>query len=492
MWNSCNIWLSAVILCCLMILCLRRLWHQLQSSASSIRLFHCPTSARLGGVQGTHQTTGDDFTLIDLVKREVPALCERTGSFRQPWWLPCGNAQTMYCSLGDFSKTDPITYQRKFLHVPDRGILAIDITPPLTVRPATDGEPILLVLHGLTGGSHESYVRAALSVLTSSQTPASLPFRAVVLNSRGCNGSPVTTPKLYHAGTTDDIRHTILWICHTFPTSPIFGLGFSIGANALVKYVGEEGVNCPLSGIVSLANVWDFVRGSRHIENGSWMNRYVYDYVLGGALYSLLNIHRHIFLASGPEFRNPLSHLEELVGRKRFVRLREYDDLVTSPLYGFKDASHYYASISSDQFVDRVVIPCLAINSADDPIVGSHNLPLSQVSRSPWVIMALTGGGGHMGWFECVANGFGLRRWYVAPVQQFLTALMKHDVIARPRPKIRSGEKGAFFEDGRPDIGFTEIDCALFASGMGDSKLFSGWSLDILRKWFLGNGHTCP
>lgn len=74
------------------------------------------------------------------------------------------------------------------------GIVAVDITPPLSSQPVSQGENILFVAHGLTGGSHESYVRAVLARVTS----GGLGFRAVVLNFRGCNGSPVVTPRLYH------------------------------------------------------------------------------------------------------------------------------------------------------------------------------------------------------------------------------------------------------------------------------------------------------
>ena len=78
------------------------------------------------------------------------------------------------------------------------GLLALDITPPLGDRPVQDNETVVLVAHGLTGGSHESYVRSALTVLTGPTTEGGLGLRAIVLNSRGCNNSPVITPKLYH------------------------------------------------------------------------------------------------------------------------------------------------------------------------------------------------------------------------------------------------------------------------------------------------------
>ena len=120
----------------------------------------------------------------------------------------------------------------------------MDITPPLSTNPVVECENVLLVAHGLTGGSHESYVRSVLSRVTRVPSSGGLGMRAVVLNFRGCNGSPVVTPRLYHvstcfrqnlitfiddivrqAGSSDDLRHVILWISYTFPNCAIFGLG---------------------------------------------------------------------------------------------------------------------------------------------------------------------------------------------------------------------------------------------------------------------------
>lgn len=78
------------------------------------------------------------------------------------------------------------------------GVIAIDIAPPLHSHPVRDGETIILIAHGLTGGSHEHYVRSAVNALRAPAERGGLGARAVVMNFRGCNGSPVITPKLYH------------------------------------------------------------------------------------------------------------------------------------------------------------------------------------------------------------------------------------------------------------------------------------------------------
>lgn len=373
--------------------------------------------------------------------------------------------QTFYCSLGDFSHMDPVHYDRKFFGSPDGGLFTVDISPPFSERPHFTGEPVLIVLHGLTGGSHESYVRSVLSGVTPIQRKGGLGMRGVVLNFRGCAGSPLLSKKLYHAGSTEDLRSVVLWLSKVMPDSPLFGLGFSMGSNVLVKYCAEEGETCPLTAAISIANIWDYFKAGRHIEHGTFINRYVYDFVLGDALRNLIRTNSHAFV-NETRFSVP-----DLL-RRPLVRMRYYCDVVNSQLGGFKDADDYYTQVSSTQFIDRVRTPTLAINARDDPIACMQNLPFKEIEASKWFVMAVTGGG-HMGWFEA-----GARRWYVKPIQEFLTALIDAKLKPRPRPTSSTPtESGMVLQEGREDVGYSELtkESIPVVSGEGISILLSGW-----------------
>lgn len=150
--------------------------------------------------------------------------------------------------------------RRRAIRVPDGGTVYLDFTPPLSDTSIPDSTPILISTHGLTGGSHESYVRNVLSVVTSPKSRGGLGWRAVVINFRGCAGTPLTSSQLYHGGWTDDIRSSVLYLSHMFPDAPLTGIGFSLGANALAKYLGEEGEACPVKAGVVLGNPWDLLR----------------------------------------------------------------------------------------------------------------------------------------------------------------------------------------------------------------------------------------
>ncbi|KAI0768230.1 AB-hydrolase YheT, partial [Trametes elegans] len=451
------------------------LWHRRggRNKAAFVELHFSPHSAILprDGAGSASQSSAPPQSLAELVRDKVPALAP-TAKFDGVWWLPSAHAHTVYGALADFSHVDPVVYERR---VPSRAwIVAVDVSPPRAQAPTARGERVLLVAHGLTGGSHEAYVRA---VLARAVPPRGLGTRAVVLNFRGCNGSPVVTPRLYHAGSSDDIRHVVLWISHTFPECRMYGLGFSLGANILAKYAGEEGDACPLHGLALLANPWDFVKGSEHMLR-TCAGRHLYRYVLGGALQRLLRVHRRAFLAAPPAAL-PLAHAQlDAVLRRRRLALGEWDELVTAPLFGFRHARDYYAKISSARFVRAVRVPCLAINSVDDPITGADGLPVREAAESPWLVLALTKTGGHLGWYEHGPDGK-IGRWYVKPVVQFLAALMEYGLRPKTNPEGVADDAGFVRQRGRDDVGFRmlspEEEAAVVVSGVHESKLFTGW-----------------
>ncbi|KAA1474448.1 AB-hydrolase YheT [Dentipellis sp. KUC8613] len=437
--NLTPILLAIVTLCSL-------IYSRLTPRSGSVHLFFSAPSEVLAR---SSSDFGDDRQLIDILRSKADSLFNPQYAFSPVLWLFGGHAQTIYTSMSDDLEVDEIEYERTLIRLSDGGTLAIDVVPSdSTSSNATS--PVLLVTHGLTGGSHEAYVRAAIKHLTSLRLDCGVTFAIVVLNSRGCNQTPVTSPKLSHAGVTDDIRHAILWISASFPTSPIYGLGFSVGANTLTKYAGEEGDTCPLSAIVSVANVWDFVRGSRYIEHGpAFSFGWLYSLVLGNALRNLLSTHREAFKNS------PHSSQLGAIFKSRFVTLRQYHDSVTSLLYGFAGADDYYAQISSARYISKIRIPFLGLNAADDPVTGPDTLPVCDALANPWIVLAQTDKGGHLGWFERGPDG-AICKWYVKPVGDFLRAMVDYNLA--PRPQIKVEYLGdTVRQHGRTDISYVEV-----------------------------------
>jgi len=160
---------------------------------------------------------------------------------------------------------------------------AVDITPPHHKELPPDA-PTIVVAHGLTGGSHESYVRNVLEWVVRPVSEGGLGGRGVVANVspncrielvhppstylqtlirfenaqyRGCAGSPLTSQQAYSALYTGDYNTVVHQTAASFPASPLIGLGFSLGAGVLARYMGEQGDGCLLKGGISLGCPWD-------------------------------------------------------------------------------------------------------------------------------------------------------------------------------------------------------------------------------------------
>jgi predicted alpha/beta-fold hydrolase len=206
-----------------------------------------------------------------------------------------GHLSTIYCTIANFDY-DEVSYSRTLLRVPDGGTIALDFTPPITPdNPLIEGQTILVALHGLTGGSHESYVRDVMKKVTSKKDEQGLGWRGVVVNFRGCAGSPVTGGnfQLYHGGYTDDLRCALAYLSHLTPQSPLHGIGFSLGANVLAKYLGEEGAGTPLKSGVILGCPFDFYEGHLFLSQGYLKS--IYSKAMAKNLRTMLGRHAHIF-----------------------------------------------------------------------------------------------------------------------------------------------------------------------------------------------------
>ena len=129
-------------------------------------------------------------------------------------------------------------------------------------------------------GSQEDYVQSLVEALQAAEPE---PIRTVVMTARGCSESELRTPQLYSAGYTEDIRRVVKTIAARYPKAPLMAVGYSLGANILVKYLAEEGARTPLLAAASIGNPWDLMHNMRRLH-GSWFFRNVYASRLGNNL----------------------------------------------------------------------------------------------------------------------------------------------------------------------------------------------------------------
>ncbi len=296
--------------------------------------------------------------------------------FTPPWWLSGPHVQTLAGKFLRRASHEMLTTER--IETPDGDFLDIDWMPE--TDPAM---PLVLVLHGLEGHTKRGYMVHTFLAL------AGRGLRAVGLNFRGCSGEINRAPRFYHSGETEDVAFVIELLHERFPTRPLMAIGFSLGGNILLKYLGEQGArnHAPLSAAVAISVPYDLSAGTDALERGRMARIYV-----GYFLRSLF--------AKVRAKRDILAGILDLDSVWASKTLREFDEVATAKLHGFAGAEDYYRKSSSNRFVHSVRVPTLLVHSRDDPFLPPAALPLSAIEANPFLTLVLTDRGGHVGFFE--------------------------------------------------------------------------------------------
>ena len=298
----------------------------------------------------------------------------RPRAFRPPWWLRNPHAQTL---AGIFLRPPgwhPL--ERRRLDTPDGDFLDLDFTPD----PAPDA-PIALVLHGLEGHMRRPYAAGVLSRLCDRGV------RGVGLNFRGCGGEVNRTARFYHAGETGDLSLVVERLRRRHPGRAIGAIGFSLGGNVLLKYLGERGADSRIRAAAAVCVPFDLAASCDRVGRG----------FMGG-------LYTSHFLRS---LRRKVRAKQALLGRVidtgpalHARTLREFDDALTAPLHGFADAADYYARADARPFLPHIRVPALLIQNRDDPISSPDAIPDEQVASNRHLVAAFAHGGGHVGFVQ--------------------------------------------------------------------------------------------
>jgi len=291
----------------------------------------------------------------------------KASPFRPAWWLPGPHMQTLYPSL--FRRRVPPPLVRERLELPDGDFLDLDWT-------TVTGGMVVLVLHGLEGSLESHYASGIIAALSHNG------FTAVLMYFRNCSGTPNRLPRTYHSGETGDLAHVVRHIRMRYPGIPVAAVGYSLGGNVLLKWLGEQGSAAPLATAVAISVPFDLNACAVKLENGiSRIYQHHLIKKLRKAVISKARIHP-------PPF--PLERLGEL------QTFRQFDDAITAPLHGFRDVDDYYSKSSSRRFIRDIRIPTLIIHAADDPFIPAAAIP-ADGDLSPAVTLELSRHGGHVG-----------------------------------------------------------------------------------------------
>ena len=267
-------------------------------------------------------------------------------TYTPAWWVPGAHLQTLWGKL--VRRAPRVQTRVERWTTPDGDEIELR---RLDASSASSETPRLLLLHGLEGTINSIYL---LGTLAEARARG---WAADALIFRTCNGEMNRARRMYHSGETTDLDFVVRRLVAANPMQPLVAAGFSLGGNVLLKWLGEQGASAP-SQLVAAAAVsvpYDLERGSRHIERGF------------ARIYG-----RHFLRTLRAKARAKLERFPGLFDATTLDQARtlyDFDDSVTAPVHGFRDASDYYSRSSSLNFLSRIQRPTLLLSARNDPFL---------------------------------------------------------------------------------------------------------------------------
>nr|XP_043620904.1 embryogenesis-associated protein EMB8-like [Erigeron canadensis] len=365
------------------------------------------------GFGGNHVTL--TFESSSELYRDVVSKCHLLHKryFSTPW-ISGPHLQTILLNL--LVKTPKLNYERELFLYSDGGTVALDWlmnfdeTNFQVNGSNTDAKvvPLVIVVPGLTSYSESPYIKHIAYMM------AKRGWNVVIYNHRGLAGVPLTSDCVYHPGWTEDLRQVVNHIHNRQPETPLYAIGTSIGANVLVKYLGEDGVNVPLVGAASICNPWDLLMGDRFLARG--LRQRFYDKILVNGLQNIARQNQDVYARVG-----------NWEGTDKAQTVGEFNNYSSRLTGDFETVDAYHRWASSARLVMNVKVPLLCINAMDDPVCTNEAIPFDECRKNKNIVLATTQHGGHIAFFEGMA---GKDLWWAKVVEEYLSVLHSNKLIA--------------------------------------------------------------
>jgi predicted alpha/beta-fold hydrolase len=291
-------------------------------------------------------------------------------TYRAPGLLNNGHLLTIYPTL--LRRVDDPYTERESIATPDGDVLTIDYSRSGSHR-------VVVLTHGLEGDSGRQYMTGM------AQAFRRRGWDVAAWNCRGCGGEMNRLPRFYHSGATEDLRAVVRHLLEQRGYASLALVGFSLGGNMTLKYLGEEGeeIDERISGAVAFSVPCDLEASADRLALP--VNR----------------IYMHRFLRSlRDKIERKREKMPEALPNVDFRTIRtfhDFDEHYTAPLHGFLGARDYWNRCSSRQFVERISVPTLLVNALDDPFLSPECMPVEEAARSPWLSLERPRSGGHVG-----------------------------------------------------------------------------------------------
>lgn len=299
-----------------------------------------------------------------------------------PWWLPGGNAQTIWLALAARRHRGAVPrWHRTRWTTPDGDFIDVD-SQELPEAGARSKAPMLVLFHGLEGSSASHYAQA-FAVVTQARG-----WGMAVPHFRGCSGEINLAPRAYHSGDHEEVGWILSRLRAQAPQRPLLAVGVSLGGNALMRWAQEAGSTAAqtVGALAALSSPLDLAAAGSAIDLG--FNRWVY-----------ARMFLRTMLRKAEAKWRQFPGLFDLEAVRRARTLYAFDDVFTGPLHGFAGTDDYWRRAAAKPRLAEVRVPALALNARNDPFVPAASLPQpGQVGA--WVTLWQPAQGGHVGFCE--------------------------------------------------------------------------------------------
>jgi uncharacterized protein len=293
-----------------------------------------------------------------------------TSTYRSPAYLPGAHLQTIYPSI--CRRVTIVTKHKERLELADGDFLDLLWSGKSAVR-------LAILCHGLEGEPRAAYIQGMARALVKRG------YDTLAWAYRGCGAETNRLPAFYHSGKTEDLEAIIRHAQETHPATSIDLIGFSLGGNLILKYIGERGtsLSSKIQKAVAFSAPCELACSSAKLSE--WQNRIYMERFLRSLRSKVREKHQR--------FPTQL----DLTGLNRIKNFAEFDNRYTAPLHGFADAKDYWKRSSCRQFLTNINIPTLLITAKNDPILGPECYPYAEAKTNDLFHFETPSQGGHLG-----------------------------------------------------------------------------------------------
>ncbi len=296
-----------------------------------------------------------------------------TSTYKPPFFFRNGFVSTVYSGL---IRRIKVEQKRERITLSDNDFLDLDWS---FATKKTDR--VIVMLHGLEGNAQRPYMLGPAKLFNENGVDA------VCVNFRGCSGEPNLEYKSYHSGATEDLVDIVKHLIEEKDYSEIYFHGISLGANMVLKYLGEQNmIPSQVKGVIAVSVPCDL--------NGSCKELHTFKNILYHN-----NFKRHLvnrLKIKQTQHSNMLS-IDKI---KSIKTLRDFDDVYTSKAHGFIDADDYYKQCSSLQFLSNIKVPTLIINALNDSFLSPECYPIKEAKHNKNLFLEMPIYGGHVGFIK--------------------------------------------------------------------------------------------